>query len=89
MRKSSNLPAWFMMLVYAATVVMFFALTACSSGPTLQEMKDEAMITGDWSEVEKREKAIERRKASTVPCRGGIIKRVHQTKRGYLVYECL
>lgn len=47
-------------LVYTSLVLALMA--GCSSGPTLQELKDEAMITGDWTLVEKREKAIERRR---------------------------
>lgn len=40
--------------------------TACAPVP-LEKLIDEALVTGDWSEVEKREKSIARRKNETLP----------------------
>lgn len=36
-------------------LVLIVTLAACASKPTLEELEDEAMISGDWSEVERRE----------------------------------
>ena len=41
----------------------FLLLTACASVPTLDELEQRAMLTGDWTEVERREKIIARRTA--------------------------
>ncbi len=36
-------------------------LTGCVSMPTLEQLEDQALLTGDWSAVEQREKLIARR----------------------------
>jgi len=36
-------------------------LTGCVSMPTLEELEEQAFLSGDWSEVEKREKLIAKR----------------------------
>jgi hypothetical protein len=33
----------------------FFLLAGCAAGPTMEQLEDEAMQTGDWSKVEQRE----------------------------------
>ena len=38
-----------------------FFLTGCMSMPTLEELEEQAFLTGDWTEVEKREKLIAKR----------------------------
>ena len=38
-------------------------LGGCAAGPTLEELEDQAVLTGDWSQVEKRERTIARRQA--------------------------
>lgn len=48
----------------AALLLVFligFALTGCGPYQTLDELRDEAMVSGDWSKVEQRERALERR----------------------------
>ena len=42
-------------------------LIGCAARPSLEELKDAAQVTGDWTEVERREKIIERRKARKAP----------------------
>jgi hypothetical protein len=37
-------------------VLVFCLLVGCASRPTLEELKAEASVTGDWSAVEKRER---------------------------------
>jgi hypothetical protein len=38
-------------------------LGGCATAPTLEELEDQALLTGDWSHVEKRERTIARREA--------------------------
>ncbi len=44
---------------YMKTLFIFVSLlllAGCAGRPTLDELQSEAMVTGDWSEVEKRER---------------------------------
>ena len=43
--------------------VLLLMLGSCAAAPTLEELEDQALLTGDWSQVEKRERTIARRKA--------------------------
>ena len=36
-------------------LVLTVTLAACASEPTLEELEDQAMVSGDWSAVERRE----------------------------------
>ena len=38
-----------------------FFLTGCMSMPTLEQLEEQALLTGDWTAVEKREKLIAKR----------------------------
>ena len=44
-----------------ATVLVLFVLVGCAAQPTMDELETQAFITGDWSAVESRERAIARR----------------------------
>ena len=44
-------------------VSMFLVLAGCTAAPTLEELEFAALESGDWSEVEKRERAMARREA--------------------------
>ena len=44
-------------------LIVGLALVACAPQPTLEQLEDQAMLTGDWSQVEKRERQIKRRAA--------------------------
>lgn len=46
-------------------IVLLCLLAGCVARPTLEELETQAMLTGDWSAVEKRERSIERRRART------------------------
>ncbi len=49
-------------------------LGGCAAGPTLEELEDQAVLTGDWSQVEKRERTIARRKADEpLDCANGYV----------------
>ncbi len=38
-----------------------FFLTGCMSMPTLEQLEEQALLTGDWTAVEKRERLIAKR----------------------------
>lgn len=44
----------------ACAIVIVF-LAGCSGSPTLQELEDQALVSGDWSAVEEREQLLERK----------------------------
>lgn len=44
-------------------LVLLLMLGGCGAVPTLEELEDQALLTGDWSQVEKRERTIARRQA--------------------------
>ena len=50
-----------------AIALLFILLGACAPIPTLDELQDEALQTGDWSEVERRERIIRTRQARNGP----------------------
>ncbi|MDH5304740.1 MAG: hypothetical protein OEW64_11685 [Gammaproteobacteria bacterium] len=58
------------------SVLALVFLAACASGPTLGELEDQAMLSGNWAEVEKRERSLARRQAQ----------RGLQCPTGYLSY---
>ncbi len=43
-------------------IALLCILAGCAARPTLEELESQAMLTGDWSAVERRERAIERRR---------------------------
>lgn len=45
---ASQLPAWL-------SLVTILGLTACAARPTMEQLEQEAMETGDWSAVEQRQ----------------------------------
>ncbi len=42
-------------------LIIGLALVACAPQVTLEELEDQAMLTGDWSQVEKRERLMRRK----------------------------
>lgn len=55
-------------------LLVVLGLTACGTTPSLEELEQQAMISGDWSEVEKRERMMMRREARRgSQCPGGLI----------------
>ena len=52
--------------------ILLLALGGCGSYQTLEELEQQAFISGDWSEVEKRERIIAKRRArSGATCGSG------------------
>ncbi|MCH7538407.1 MAG: hypothetical protein IID57_11200, partial [Proteobacteria bacterium] len=42
-------------------LVLLLMLGGCAVVPTLEDLEDQALLTGDWSQVENRERTIARR----------------------------
>lgn len=51
-------------------VLSFLILAGCGGWVPMEELEQQALLTGDWSAVEKRERAIERRKQRHGPSCG-------------------
>jgi hypothetical protein len=52
--------------IVISVAVLLLGLFGCSSQPSLEELESQALITGDWSKVEKREAGINRRQSRSV-----------------------
>jgi hypothetical protein len=51
-------------------ILVVFALVllgGCAAGPSLEELESRAMLTGNWAEVEKRERVLALRQAQRGP----------------------
>jgi len=46
-----------------AVLFLGFMLTGCGPMPTLEQLEDQAVLTGDWTAVEKYERTAQRRQA--------------------------
>ena len=54
--------------------ILVLMLSGCAAVPTLEELEDQAVLTGDWSQVEKRERTIARRQtAEPLDCANGYV----------------
>jgi len=42
------------------SLIVLFFLAGCATKPSLEQLEDEAMVSGDWSAVEKREHSSNR-----------------------------
>ena len=55
-----------------ASFLVTLIITACSSGPPIEALEDEALATGAWGEVEQREALLkERQERHTSRCATG------------------
>lgn len=52
------------MMKYLTTLICIAFLSGCAVGIPMQELEAEALRSGDWSQVEKRERLIAKRKRS-------------------------
>jgi hypothetical protein len=48
-----------------AILLLTLFLAACASRPSMQELEDQAMASGDWSAVEAREETYERQRGES------------------------
>ena len=61
------------------SIIALCLLVGCTSRPTLEELEAEALITGDWTEVENRERMNERMRVQTEPrCFAGFVLVCHK-----------
>lgn len=51
--------------------IVFGMLVGCATGPSLEELEAQALVTGDWSLVERREAQLARRNKPTIRCPSG------------------
>ncbi|MGI9270376.1 MAG: hypothetical protein ACR2QT_01275 [Woeseiaceae bacterium] len=49
------------------SVLILAVMAGCAAVPSLEELEEQALLTGDWSAVEKRERAMARRQARQGP----------------------
>ena len=62
-------------------------VVGCALRPPLEQLEDEAMITGDWTAVERREELIKTRLESTAPsCPRGEVKKCIEEQSGIQCY---
>jgi hypothetical protein len=55
-------------------VLVALLLVGCASGPTLEELEDAALVSGDWTAVEEREQALQRRgRHHRIDCSAGYV----------------
>ncbi len=58
-----------MMETWTKFVILFtlVVVAGCALNPTLEQLEAEAMTTGDWTAVERREEVIKERREKTAP----------------------
>lgn len=62
---------WIMKIL---SVLILVVMAGCTVSPTTEELENQALLTGDWSQVEKRERSLARRQARQGPrCPSGSI----------------
>lgn len=57
-------------------------LAGCATGPSLEELEAQALITGDWSLVERREAQLARRDPHRINCPSGSMSYCESTMAG-------
>lgn len=73
------------------TCILLLALVAgaCATSPTIEELEFEALRTGDWSAVERREKAVQRRaERRRMSCPNGLVE-LCESRGGQSRCECV
>jgi hypothetical protein len=69
--RHTDVEGWIMKILSALTLIL---LAGCTIGPTMEELETQAFLTGDWTQVEKRERAIARREERAGPqCPRGLV----------------
>jgi len=63
-------------LMRAVWILLIFSLVGCADQMTIEQLEDEAITTGDWSEVEDYERLLQEQSRESVPeCPDGQIVR--------------
>jgi hypothetical protein len=56
------------------SVLILVGMAGCAVSPTFEELETQALLSGDWSAVEKRERLLARRQARQGPnCPAGYV----------------
>ena len=67
--------------------LIFIDAVGCVSNPTLEHLEDEALATGDWTAVDRREELIKERRELTGPgCEVGLTKTCVEEPSGIECY---
>ena len=53
--------------------ILLVILAGCAGSPTLEELEDEAIVSGDWSAVEEREELLKRKGKNVLQCPSGFV----------------
>jgi hypothetical protein len=71
-------------------IISLCLLVGCTARPTIEELKEEALDTGDWSAVEKRQRMDDKWGVvkTDSACRGGRVE-LCQTKSAQEVCDCV
>ncbi len=68
-------------------LVMLAIVVGCAQRPALERLEGEALVTGDWTDVERREELIKKRLESTAPgCSVGLSKKCFEELSGIQCY---
>lgn len=55
-------------------ILVVLLLVGCTSRPTLEELEDAALVSGDWTAVEERERALRRHgRHHRIDCSAGYV----------------
>ena len=82
-RNADTMETWTKFVILFTLVIV----AGCASRPSLENLEDEAMTTGDWTTVERREEVIKERLESTAPgCPVGWTKRCVEEQSGIQCY---
>ena len=72
---------------YLTVLICFSFLSACAGSTPMAELEAQALASGDWSEVEKRERINARRSSKTIDCGRGVA--VCAKRGGKAVCHCV
>lgn len=56
-----------MKLTTILSVLILMTTAGCTASPTIEELETQALLSGDWSRVESRERSVARRMARQGP----------------------
>lgn len=73
----------------AGILVLILALGACAVPPTLEELEFQALQTGDWTLVERRERAMARRTERQGPSCGAEQVQYCESSFGQRACQCV
>jgi hypothetical protein len=55
-------------------ILAAFVFTGCTAQPSLEQLERHALVTGDWSAVESRERSVQRRNLRAgIQCPNGLV----------------